>query len=527
MAKDITYGTEAKQKLKAGVDKLANTVKVTLGPKGRNVSLERLYTGPHVTKDGVTIAKDIELEDAVENMGAKLVQAAASKTVDQAGDGTTTAVVLAQAIITEGLKNVAAGANPMEVKLGIDKGVAAIVEALKLQATPVKDATDIKNVATISANWDEEIGTVIAEVMNKVGNDGVVTVEEGKTNGLEVRYTEGMEFDKGYLTHYFVNNIENVSAEIRDPYILITDKRISATQDLTTALEKAAKAGKRDFVIIAEDVDSEALVTLIKSKLSGSINIVAVKAPAFGDRRKETLQDIAVLTGGNVITSDTGRDLDKVELEDFGRAEKFVSTYNNSVIIDGKGDKDAIATRIAQLRNQVAQATSNYDKEKLQERLARLSGGVAILEVGGATEVAVKERRDRIDDALAATRAAIEEGLVAGGGIALIDAIPSLNLVKVERDERIGIDILRSALESPFRQILLNAGKEPGAFIDKVGKGKGYDGRTDKLVDMVKEGIFDPLKVTRLALENAASVATMLLTIESVVVDVKKPQENQ
>lgn len=527
MAKQVYFDERARRKLLVGVDKLANSVKVTLGPKGRNVALGKSYGAPHVTKDGVSIAREIELEDKIENMGAKILQEAASKTVSSAGDGTTTAVVLAQSIVSEGMKNVVAGANPMEIKSGIEKGVVAVVEHLKKQAKQVKGTKDIQNVATISANWDMEIGKTIADVMEKVGNDGVVTVEEGKTSGLVINFVEGMQFDKGYISPYFVTNTEDLTAEIKDPLILITDKKISSVKDLVPALEKAAATGKRDFVIIAEDVDGEALTTLILNKLKGMLNIVAVKAPAFGDRRKAMLQDIAVLTGGNLITDELGRSLETMELSDFGHADKFIASKDNSIVVNGKGNKKDIEARVNSIKQEIDASSSDYDKEKLQERLAKLSGGVAVLEVGAATEVELKERKDRIEDALAATRAAIEEGVVAGGGIALFDAVKALDDVKVERDEHIGIQILRAALQSPFRQILINAGKEPGAFLHQIGKGKGYDARSDRTINMLDEGIFDPVKVTRSALENAASVSVMLLTIEAVVVDAPEKEKPQ
>ena len=525
MAKQTYFDENARRKLKSGVDKLADSVKVTMGPKGRNVALGKSFGVPHITKDGVTIAKEIELEDKIENMGAKLVQDAASNTVDTAGDGTTTAVVLAQAIVRDGMKNVVAGANPMEIKTGIEKGISEVIKGLKKNHKPISTKEDIKSVATISANWDEEIGGIIADVMEQVGDDGVVTVEEGKTSGIVINHVEGMQFDKGYISPYFVTNSENLTAEIKDPYILITDKKISAVKDLVPALEKVAQSGKREVVIIAEDVDGEALATIILNKLKGMLNIVAVKAPAFGDRRKAMLADIAVLTGGNVITDELGRSLETMELEDFGQADKFLSTKEASTIINGKGKKSDIDARKTSLRQEIESTSSDYDREKLQERLAKLSGGVAVIEVGAVTEVELKEKKDRIDDALAATRAAIEEGVVPGGGIALLDAVATLNSVKnISGDEQVGLDILRTALESPFRQIMLNAGKEPASFIKEVGNGKGYDARKDKVVDMLSEGIFDPMKVTRSALENAASVAMLILTVEAIVVDL--PEKN-
>lgn len=525
MAKTVVFDENARRKLKAGVDKLADAVKVTMGPRGRNVAIGKSFGSPHITKDGVTIAKEIELEDKIENMGAKLLQEAASKTVSAAGDGTTTAVVLAQAIVRDGMKNVVAGANPMEIKTGIEKGVAAVITQLKSTKQNVKDIEDIRRVATISANWDEEIGSKIAEVMDKVKNDGVVTVEDGKTVGIEIKYVEGMQFDKGYISPYFVTNTEDLTTEIKNPKILITDKKISSVKDLVPALEKIAVTGKRDIVIIADDIDGEALTTLILNKLKGMLNVVAVKAPAFGDRRKAMLQDIAILTGATVVSDDIGKTFETVGEEDFGDAEKFVATKESSTVVGGKGDKKQIQARIIEIKNEIEKSTSDYDKEKLHERLAKLTGGVAVLEVGAATEVEMKEKKDRIDDALAATRAAIEEGVVAGGGIALLDSLKALDSVKVDRDEKIGLEILRSALQAPFRQIMQNAGKEAASYISEVGNGKGYDARQDKIINMLKEGIFDPVKVTRSALENAASVAMLILTIEAAVVDLPEKKE--
>lgn len=522
MAKNIIYEEDARKKLKTGVDKLADAVKVTLGPKGRNVALEKSYGAPQITKDGVTIAKEIELEDHLENVGAQLVKEAATKTVDTAGDGTTTAVVLAQSIITTGLKNITAGANPMEIRTGIEKGVKAVVAELLSKAKAVKGREDIKRVATISANGDEEIGNMLANVMDKVGQDGVVTVEEGQTFGLIEKYVEGMQFDKGYVAPYFVTNADSLTAEIENPYILLFDGKISAVKDMLPVIEKIAQTGKKDIVIIAEEIEGEALATLIVNKLKGILNVVAVKAPAFGDRRKAMLKDIAILTGGEVISEEIGKKLENAELSDLGQAEKVIVGKEDTTIVNGKGDKAAINARIDSIRKEIDNTESDYDKEKLQERLAKLSGGVAVLEVGAATEVELKERKDRIDDALQATRAAIE-GVVPGGGIALLQAKTVLKGVKVNRDEAIGVQILEEALEGPFRQILTNAGIEPARVIDKVGNGKGYDARDEKIVDMMEVGIIDPVKVTRMALENAASVAMLLLTTEAVVVD--KPEE--
>ncbi len=527
MAKQVAYDAEARSKLKAGVDKLANAVRVTLGPKGRNVAIQKSFGAPHVTKDGVTIAKEIELADPIENMGAKLMMEAATKTVDTAGDGTTTSVVLAQAIINAGLKNVVAGANPMEIRTGIEKGVQAVVASLVEARETIKDKEeDIKKVATISANGDEEIGSVLASIIAKVGREGVVTVEEGRTFGLVEKYVEGMQFDKGYVSPYFAAKSEDLKVTIEDPHIIITDSKISAVKDLIPVLEKIASTGKRNVVIVAEDVEGEALSTLILNYLKGTLNVVAVKAPGFGDRRKAMLQDIAILTGGTVITAELGKTLESMEMDDLGKAEKVLVTKDNTTIVGGKGDKGAIQSRVEAIKKEVAGSTSDYDKEKLQERLAKLTGGVAVLEVGAATEVELKEKKDRIEDALAATRAALEEGIVSGGGIALIDAIPALDAVQAVRDEKIGVEILRVALEEPFRRIMTNAGKDPGAWRSQVGKGMGYDAREEKIVDMKKVGIIDPVKVTRLALENAASAAMMMLTTEAVVVEIPEPKSD-
>jgi chaperonin GroEL len=525
MAKQIIYDEAARKKLKKGADKLANAVKVTMGARGRNVAIQKSFGSPQITKDGVTIAKEIELEDNMENVGAQLVKEAATKTVDAAGDGTTTAVVLAQAIINSGIKNITAGANPMEIRTGIDKGVQAIVTRLKDMSKPVKGKEDIESVATISANGDKEIGSTIANLMEKVGKDGVITVEEGQTFGLVERYVEGMQFDKGYVSPYFINT-EDQKAVIENPYIIITDGKVSSIKDLLPIIEKIATTGTKNIVIIAEDIEGEALATLIVNKLKGILNIVAVKAPAFGDRRKAMLKDIAILTGGEVISEEIGLKLEAAEMTHVGRAEKVVAEKESTTVINGAGDKSAIQSRMKEIKQEIDNTSSDYDREKLQERYAKISGGVAVLEVGAATEVELKERKDRIEDALAATRAAVEEGVVPGGGVALIDATPALDKLKVVRDEAIGIDILREALESPFNQIMLNAGKEPAAFRRDIGKGMGYDVREDKLVNMLEQGIYDPVKVTRLALENAASVATLLLTTEALVVDIKDDKGN-
>jgi len=525
MAKQIIFDEKARKELKKGVDKLANAVKVTLGPKGRNVLLGKSFGSPQITKDGVTIAKEIELEDKLQDAGAQIVKEAATRTVDKAGDGTTTAVVLTQAIITQGFKNIAAGANPMEIRTGIEKGVKAVVEELKLMSKPVKGKEEIRKVAVVSANGDEEIGEILSSVMDKVGKEGVVTVEEGQTFGLVEKYVEGMQFDKGYISPYFVTNGENLTAEIRNPYILITDGKISAVKDMLPVIEKIAQSGRKDIVIIAEDVEGEALATLIVNKLKGILNVVAIKAPAFGDRRKEMLKDIAILTGGAVISEEIGKKLDNAELEDLGKAEKVIVSKEETIIVNGEGDETAIKSRIDQIKNEISKTESDYDKEKLQERLAKLTGGVAVIEVGAATEVEMKERKDRLDDALQATRAAIEEGVVPGGGVALIDARGTLSKVKVTGDEQIGLNILIRALEEPARLIAENAGKEGSVIVSQIGKGRGYDARKEEFVDMIQAGILDPVKVTRLALENAASVASLLLTTEAVVVEKPKKEE--
>jgi len=520
MAKQIVYNEEARARIKEGVDILANAVKVTLGARGRNVAIQKSYGSPVITKDGVTIAKEIDLEDNMQNVGAQLVKEAATKTVDTAGDGTTTAVVLTQAIVNSGIKTIAAGANPMEIRTGIEKGVKAITEKLHAMKKDIKTEEDLRNVALVSANGDEEIADILARVMWKVGEQGVITVEDGKTFGIVERYVEGMQFDKGYIAPYFVNT-EDLKAVIENPYIIITDSKISSIKDMLPIIEKIAATGNKNIVIIADDVDSEALTTLIVNKLKGILNVVAVKAPAFGDRRKAMLKDIAILTGGKLISDEIGLKLDQAELTDLGRAEKFVAEKETSTIISGAGDKKEIASRIEELKMEIEKTSSDYDQGKLMERLAKLTGGVAVIEVGAATEVELKERKDRIDDAKAATKAAWEEGVVAGGGIALIDALPALDKLAVVRDEKIGIDILREALEAPFTQIMLNAGKQAAMYRRDVGKGMGFDVREDKLVDMLKSGIYDPVKVTRLALENAASVAMLLLTTEALIVDIK------
>lgn len=525
MAKQVTYNEDARKKLKTGVDKLANAVKVTLGPKGRNVAIEKFGT-PHITKDGVTIAKDIDLEDKIENLGAKIVIEAASKSADAAGDGTTTAVVLTQAIINEGFKNVAAGANPMEIKRGIEKAVKSVIENLKEQSEPVKGKEDYQRVATISANGDEEVGKALANLLDKVGGaTGVVTVEDGQTFGLSEKFVEGMQFDKGYISPYFAVGSEDQVVEINNAAILITDKKVSVAKELFEALEKIVTTGVRDVVIIAEDVDGDALANLIINKLKGHLNVVAVKAPAFGDRRKAMLEDIAILTGGALITDDLGKNFENMEVSDFGRADKVKVTKDDTTIIGGKGDKKAIDARVAQIELEASKTKSDYDKEKLMERLAKLTGGVAVLEVGAASEVEQKERKDRIDDALQATKAAIEEGVVAGGGIALLNASKNIDLDSAETEgEKVGMQIIKTSLEAPFRQILANAGIEAASFIKEVTNTIGFDARSGKMVDMKKAGILDPVKVTRSALENAASVSMLLLTTEAVVTEIPKKE---
>jgi len=525
MAKRIVFDDQARHKIKQGVDNLANAVKVTLGPKGRNVLIEKSYGAPQITKDGVTIAKEIDLEDKLENIGAQTVKEAATKTVERAGDGTTTAVVLAQAIINHAFKNITSGANPMQISTGMEKAYQAIVAELKKMSKPVKNKDEIQKVAMVSANNDQEIGEIIANVMDKVGREGVVTVEEGQTFGIVEKYVEGMQFDKGYISPYFVTNPDSLTAEIKDPYIIITDGKISAVKDMLPVLEKVAASGKKDFVIIADEIDGEALATLIVNKLKGILNVVAVKAPAFGDRRKEMLKDIAVLTGGSLISEELGKKLETAELEDLGRAEKVIAGKEETTIVNGKGEKTSIDARISQIRNEIDKTDSDYDREKLQERLAKLTGGVAVIQVGAATEVEMKERKDRLDDALQATRAAVEEGVVSGGGVALIDAKKVLSSVKVEGDEKIAIDILKRALEEPVRIIAENAGKEGAVIVNEVGNGKGYDARNDKFVNMIDAGIIDPVKVTRLALENAISVARMLITTQAVVVEIPKKDD--
>ena len=528
MAKEIKFNIQAREELKKGVDELADAVKVTLGPKGRNVIIEKKFGAPHITKDGVTVAKEIELEDPFQNMGAQLVKEVASKTGDDAGDGTTTATVLAQAIVNVGLKNVAAGANPMDLKRGIDKAVAKVVEGIKAQAQEVGDDFEkIESVARISANNDSEIGQLIAEAMKKVKKEGVITVEEAKGTDTTVDIVEGMQFDRGYISPYFVTNTEKMECEMDTPYILIYDKKISALKDMLPVLEATAQTG-RPLLIIAEDVDSEALATMVVNRLRGSLKICAVKAPGFGDRRKEMLEDIAVLTGGVVISEEKGLKLESTTIEMLGRAEKITVNKENTTIVNGMGSKDSIAARVAQIKAQIETTTSDYDREKLQERLAKLAGGVAVLYIGAASEVEMKEKKDRVDDALSATRAAIAEGIVPGGGVAYIRCIPALDGLKgANEDETTGIEIVKRAIEEPLRQITANAGVEGAVVVQKVKDGEGdfgYNARTDTYENFFAAGVIDPAKVTRVALENAASIAGMFLTTECVIAD--KKEEN-
>jgi len=527
MAKEIIFNTEARDELKKGVDKLANAVKVTLGPKGRNVVIEKKFGAPQITKDGVTVAKEVELEDKYENTGAQLVKSVASKTGDDAGDGTTTATILAQAIITEGLKNVTSGANPLDLKKGIDKAVKAVVGHIKETAEQVDDNYDkIEQVATVSANNDKEIGELLADAMRKVSKDGVITIEESKSTDTHIGVVEGMQFDRGYLSGYFVTDTDKMECVMENPYILIYDKKISSLKDFLPILQPAAESG-RPLLVIAEDVDSEALTTLVVNRLRGGLKICAVKAPGFGDRRKAMLEDIAILTKGLVISEEKGLKLEQATLDMLGTCDKVVVTKDNTTIVNGAGDKKQIEDRVNQIKNEIANTTSSYDKEKLQERLAKLAGGVAVLYVGANSEVEMKEKKDRVDDALCATRAAIEEGVVAGGGTTYIRAQEALSNVKGDNaDEQTGINIVRRAIEEPLRQIVFNAGGEGAVVVQKVREGKGdfgYNARTDTYEDMRKAGVIDPAKVARVALENAASIAGMFLTTECLIVD--KPEE--
>lgn len=528
MAKDIKFNIKAREELKNGVDALADAVKVTLGPKGRNVIIEKKFGAPHITKDGVTVAREVELDDPFQNMGAQLVKEVASKTGDQAGDGTTTATVLAQSIVNVGLKNVAAGANPMDLKRGIDKAVSAVVEGIKAQSEEVgDDLAKIENVARISANNDEEIGALIAEAMKRVKKEGVITVEEAKGTETTVDVVEGMQFDRGYISPYFVTNGEKMECEMDSPFILLYDKKISNLKDILPVLETVAQSG-RPLLIIAEDVDNEALATLVVNRIRGSLKICAVKAPGFGDRRKEMLEDIAVLTGGTVISEIKGMQLNQATVNDLGTAEKVTVNKDNTTIVNGAGSKDAIAQRVAQIKSQIEATTSSYDKEKLHERLAKLAGGVAVLYIGAPSEVEMKEKKDRVDDALSATRAAIAEGIVPGGGVAYIRCLPKLDELKGDNDdENTGIAIIRRAIEEPLRQIVENAGVEGAVIVQKVKEGKGdfgYNARTDTFENFFETGVIDPAKVTRVALENAASIAGMFLTTECVIAD--KKEEN-
>ena len=531
MAKQLVFKEDARRKLQAGVDKVANAVSTTLGPKGRNVALDKKFGAPTVTHDGVTVAKEIELEDPYENMGAQLLKEAATKTNDIAGDGTTTATVLAQAIVSEGLKNVAAGANPMLLKRGIIHAADIVSRNILDQATPIDTKDEIANVASVSAQ-DMEIGNLIAEVMDKVGKDGVVTVEESRGLEFETEYVEGMQFDRGYISPYFVSNSETMESSIDEPYILIHDKKVSAAQDIIPILEKLHQIGKRELVIIAEDIDGEALATMVVNKLRGAINVLGVKAPGFGDRRKAMLRDIAVLTGGTVISEETGRKLDSVSVQDLGRAAKVVSTKDDTVVVDGAGEEGAIAGRIDEIRREIDNSTSDYDREKLQERLAKLSGGVAVIRVGAATETELKEKKHRVEDALSATRAAVEEGIVPGGGVALINAVGSLDDVSLNiSDENTGITIMRRALEMPMRKIAANAGEDGAVIIQNVRRAQsdhenhrvGFNVMNGEYGDMIEAGIPDPAKVTRGAIENSASIAAMILTTEALITDV--PEE--
>ena len=530
MAKQIKFGEDVRQKIKRGVDKLANTVKVTLGPKGRNVVLDKGFGAPNITNDGVSIAKEIELEDKFENIGAEIIKEVSTKTNDVAGDGTTTAAILAQAIIAEGLKNVTAGANPLAIKRGIEKGAEAVVSGLKNISQPIVGKSEISQVATISAE-SKEIGDLIADIIDEVGKDGVVTVEESQKFGLSKEIVEGMQFDKGYISHYMVTNAEKMEAEYEDPYILITDKKISSLQEILPVLEQIAKNGKKELVIIAEDVEGDALATLVVNKLRGIFNGLAIKAPGFGDRRKEMLQDIAILTGGQVITEETGMKLESVDINMLGRARKISATKENTIIVEGNGSKEDITKRIAQIKREIEMSTSDFDREKLQERMAKLSGGVGVIKVGAATEVEMKQKQQKIEDALAATKAAIEEGIVPGGGVALVRALKSLEDVKISGEEKIGLNILRRALEEPLRIIASNAGKDGAVVVEEIKKHTetsfGYNAAEDKYEDLVLAGVIDPTKVTRSALQNAVSAAALLLTTEAAITDLPEKDDKK
>jgi chaperonin GroEL len=521
-AKDLVFDAEARRHLKSGIDALANAVKVTLGPRGRNVAIDKKWGAPTVTHDGVTVAKEIELENHFQNMGAQMLKQAATKTNDVAGDGTTTSTVIAQSIVTEGLRNLAAGANPMLMKRGIDAATVTVVDEIKKASTELKGHDDIEHIATVSAN-DPEIGRLLAEAMDKVGRDGVITVEEGKGLKLEVEYTEGMQFDRGYISAYFITDSGRMEAALDEPYLLITDKKISAITDIVPVLEKLVQTGRKELVIIAEDVDGEALATLVVNKLRGILNVLSVKAPGFGDRRKEMLRDIATLTGGQVISEELGKKLDAATLADLGQARRVVSTKDDTTIVEGRGSSEDIEGRINQIKIQIDETTSDYDREKLQERLAKLSGGVAVIKVGAATEVELKEKKARVEDALHATRAAVEEGVIPGGGVTLLRAAKAIDTLKLEGDQKVGAEILRRALEEPVRQLVRNAGLEGSVVVEHLGREErpnwGFDVMSEDYVDLVAAGIIDPAKVTRSALENAASVAGMILTTEALVTD--------
>lgn len=525
MAKKIVHGEVARKKLKKGIDTLANAVKVTLGPKGRLVALGKGFGGPTITKDGVSVAKEIELKDPIENIGAQIIKQAATQTGDQAGDGTTSATIIAQAIINEGVKNVAAGANPMSLKRGIEKSVDVVVSELKKISKKIK-GEEIAQVASISANNDLEIGKLIADIMTQVGQNGVITVDESKGLKNEVEYVKGMKFDKGYVSQYFVTDSERMESVLTNASILITDAKISAIKDLIPVIEKLVQSGKKDLVIIAEDVDGEALATLVLNKLRGVLNVVAIKAPGYGDRKESMLEDIAILTGGNIITDKLGKKVETADISDLGKAGKIIVDKDNTTIVEGAGKKEEIQARVDSLKSQIENLTSDYEKEKLQERIAKLSGGVAILRVGAATEVELKEKKDRIEDALAATKAAIEEGVVAGGGVSYIDAAKALDTLKLEGDELTGKKILQVALQEPAKQIAENAGKNGAVVVQNIGNGKGYNAATDKYSDMIKDGVIDPVKVARLAVQNGASVAVMFLTTEAVVSEIPKEDKD-
>ena len=528
MAKQIQYDEQARKNLKIGVDKLADTVKVTLGPKGRNVVLDKGFGSPTITNDGVTIAKEIELEDKTENLGAEIVKEVAEKTNDMAGDGTTTATLLAQAIIAEGLKNVTAGSNPLAIKKGIEKACRAVINELKLMSKKISDKEEVAQVATISAE-DKEIGNLIAEVIEETGKDGVVTVEESKTFGIEKEIVKGLQFDRGYVSPYMITNTERMEAEFEEPYILITDKKIASLQEILPILEKIAQSGKKELVIIAEDIEGDALATLVVNKLRGVFNALAIKSPGFGDRKKETLEDIAVVTGGKVISEEIGLKLDKIEMDMLGQARKIVSTKENTTIVDGKGNKEEIDKRVGQIKNELKSSASDFDKEKLQERLAKLAGGVAVIKVGAATEVEQKAKQHKTEDALSATRAAVEEGIVPGGGVALLRSIKALESINTnDADEKVGINILKRALQEPIRQIAQNAGKDGSVIASEVFKTEGnfgYNALTDTFEDLLQSGIVDPTKVVRAAIENAVSAASMFLTTEAVVAE--KPEDKK